>query len=237
LYIYVDSNSPGGQPYSWIEISGTGNDILPNSDDSWVGNINLGFFFNFYGTDYSQLAVGNNGLVFSGVGKSQYVNQLITQTPDIHGLIAVYWDDLVTWGSAGTVYYQTLGTAPNRFFVVEWYNNGHYHDSSEWITFEAVLYEGTNNILFLYEDVTFGSVSGAVGGDNPPFDYGGSATVGIEDPSGNIGLQYSFNEQAITAGLAILKFPAFSGSEYAPFNECASQHGSWQYNDLYLVLQ
>jgi uncharacterized repeat protein (TIGR01451 family) len=212
-YTYLDSNTPRGPTYDWIEISGTGTEILPSSDDAWVGNINIGFFFNYYGTDYSQLAIGNNGLLFSGAGTWQYINQPITQTPDIHGFIAPYWDDIVTWGSAGAIYYQTIGTAPNRKFVVEWYRNGHYHDSSEWITFEAILYEGTNNILFQYQDVTFGTVWGAVGGDNPPYDYGGSATVGIEDPTGNIGLQYSFNEQAITPGLAILfKFPAFAGT-------------------------
>jgi uncharacterized repeat protein (TIGR01451 family) len=223
-YTFIDSKAPGGPTYDWIEISGTGTEILPNSDDDWVTNINIGFFFNYYGTDYSQLAIGNNGLLFSGVGTRQYINDPITQSPNIHGFIAPYWDDIVTWGSAVAIYYQTLGTAPNRKFVVEWYNNGHYHDSSEWITFEAILYEGTDNILFQYQDVTFGSVSGAVSGDNPPYDNGGSATVGIEDPTGNIGLQYSFNEQVITPGLAILfKFPAFAGTNmYLSMNAPAS---------------
>jgi len=212
-YTYLDSNSLIGPVYDWIEISETGTMVLPSSDDAWVGNINIGFFFNYYGTDYSQLAIGNNGLLFSGVGTSQYVNQPITQTPSIHGLIAPFWDDIVTWGSAGAIYYQTLGTAPNRKFVVEWYDNQHYYSSTSGITFEAILYEGTNNILFQYKDVDFGSVSGSTSGDRPPYNNGGSATVGIEDPTGNIGLQYSFNEQVITLGLAILfKFPAFAGT-------------------------
>jgi uncharacterized repeat protein (TIGR01451 family) len=212
-YTYLDSNIPTGPDYDWVEISGTGTMILPSSDDQWVGGINLGFFFNYYGTDYSQLAIGNNGLLFSGVGTSQYVNQPITQTPSIHGLIAPFWDDIVTWGSAGAIYYQTLGTSPNRKFVVEWYDNQHYYSSTSGITFEAILYEGTNNILFQYKDVDFGSVYGSTSQDLPPYNNGGSATVGIEDPTGNIGLQYSFNEQVITSGLAILfKFPAFAGT-------------------------
>jgi len=235
-YKYMDSNALGGLAYDWIEISGTGTEVLPSSDDSWVGNINLGFFFNYYGTDYSQLAIGNNGLLFSGVGTSQYVNQPITQTPGIHGLIAPFWDDIVTWGSAGAIYYQTLGTAPNREFVVEWYDNQHYYSSTSGVTFEAVLYEGTNNILFQYKDVDFGSVSGSTGSDLPPYNNGGSATVGIEDPTGIIGLQYSFNEQAITPGLAILfKFPAFAGTNmYLSMNAPASMdHGSTMTYTLY----
>ena len=49
-------------------------------------------------------------------------------------------------------------------------------------------------------------------GDSPPFDNGGSATVGIEGPYGT-GEQYSFNQENLHPGLAILfKFPAFSGT-------------------------
>jgi len=211
-YTYANSKMPGGPTYDWIEIAtnGLGTPILPSSDDSWVGNIDLGtdFFFNYYGTDYSQIAIGNNGLLFSGVGTWEYINQQIKQTPSIHGFIAPYWDDLVTWGSADAIYYQTQGAAPNRKFIVEWSDNQHYSYSSSGITFEAILYEGTNNILFQYKDVDFGSVYGAVGGDNPPYNNGGSATVGIEDPTGADGLQYSFNKQEITPELAILyKFP------------------------------
>lgn len=243
-YSFVDSNSLNGPAYNWIEIatplSGTGTEVLPSSDDQWVGNIGLGFFFNYYGTDYSQLAIGNNGILFSGSGTSQYVNDPITQSPTIHGFIAPYWDDLVTWGSAGAVYYQTLGTAPNRIFVVEWYDNQHYTSSTSGVTFETILYEGSNNILFQYKNVDFGTVSGSTGGDLPPYNNGGSATVGIEDPTGSIGLQYSFNEQVITPGLAILfKFPTFAGTNmHLSMNAPVSMdHGntltySFYYNDL-----
>jgi len=211
-YTYIAAK---GQPEDWIEISGTGTEVLSNSDDSWVGNIDLGFFFNYYGTDYSQLAISNNGLLFSGGTTWEYVNEPITQSPSVHGFIAPFWDDIITYDSrgAGTIYYQTLGTAPNRMFIVEWYDNKHYWNSGSGVTFEAILYEGSNNILFQYKDVDFGNVYSAVPGDNPPYDNGGSATVGIEGPTGDDGLQYSFNEQVIDPGLAILfKFPQFAGT-------------------------
>jgi uncharacterized repeat protein (TIGR01451 family) len=212
-YTFKDSNTPEGPTYNWIEISGTGTEVLPDSDDSWVEDIGLGFFFNYYGTDYSQLAISNNGLLFSGGTTWQYVNEPITQTPGVHGFIAPFWDDIVTWDSAGAIYYKTIGTAPNRLFVVEWYDNQHYSSSTSGVTFEAILYEGSNNILFQYKDVDFGNVYWAVEGDNPPYDNGGSATVGIEGPAGDDGLQYSFNEQVIDPRLAILfKFPQFSGT-------------------------
>ena len=235
-YRFKDSRMAGGPVYNWVEISGSGTQVLPSSDDSWASNINLGFFFNYYGTDYSQISIGNNGLLFSGTASSKYVNQPITQTSDLHGFIAPFWDDLVTWGTAGTVYYQTLGSFPNRQFVTEWYDNQHYYSSSSGATFEAILYEGTNNIEFQYKDVSFGTVSSAVSGDNPPYDNGGSATVGIENPAGNIGLQYSYNTQAITPGLAILfKFPQFSGTNmHVSINAPSSMdHGNTMSYTLY----
>jgi uncharacterized repeat protein (TIGR01451 family) len=212
-YRYISSNMINGPVYNWLDISGTGTQILPNSDDQYLGNINLGFFFNYYGTDYSQLAIGNNGILFSGTGAYNYINEPITQTSTIHGFIAPYWDDLVTWNTAGAIYYKTLGVSPNRQFVVQWNDTQHFHDSSSGATFEVIIYEGTNNIVFQYKDVSFGTVTDSTSNDRPPYENGGSATVGIEDPTGRIGLQYSYNQQVITSSLAILfKFPQVSGT-------------------------
>lgn len=235
-YTFKDSNSIGGPNYDWIEISETGTEVLPNSDDSVTESIDLGFFFNFYGTDYSQLAIANNGLLFSAGTTWQYVNDPITQSPGVHGFIAPFWDDIVTYNPTGTIYYETRGTTPNRIFIVEWYDNQHYGSSDNGITFEAILYEGSNNIKFQYNDVDFGNVYNAVGGDNPPYANGGSATVGIEGPTGDDGLQYSFNEQAINPSLAILfKYPQFTGTNmYLSKQAPASKgHGSTMTYNLY----
>ncbi|MCQ6962291.1 alkaline phosphatase family protein [Methanolobus chelungpuianus] len=211
-YRVKDSNTYGGPDYDWIEISQTGTGILADSDDGIVSNIDIGFFFNYYGTDYSRLGVANNGLLFSGATTSTYVNEPIGQSASAHGFISPYWDDLVTW-EGGRVYYQTLGTAPNRIFVVEWVDNQHYSSSTSGITFEAILYEGSNNIRFQYKDVDFGSVYWATSYDRPPYNKGGSATVGIESPDGNGGIQYSYNKQVINPELAILfKFPQYAGT-------------------------
>ncbi len=233
-YTFKDSNTPGGPTYDWIEINTTGTKILNNSDDIFLDNIPVGFFFNFYGTDYSRLSITNNGLLLASGGTSQYTNQPIGNTTP-HNFIAPFWDDIVTWGSGttsaasrqinedkeskskfiassavsassstpGAIYYQTLGTAPNRMFVVEWYDNQHYSTSPSGVTFEAILYEGTNNIKFQYKDVDFGYTS---------YNNGGSATVGIEGPDGR-GLQYSYDQQVLSPGLAILfKFPQYAGT-------------------------
>lgn len=224
-YTYADCYCPGGPSYNWIDITSSGIEILPDSDDHYVDGIPVGFFFNFYGTDYSQVSITNNGILLASGGTSQYTNQPIGSS-DPHNFILPFWDDIVTWNTAGAVYYETRGQAPNRTFVVEWYDNQHYSSSASGITFEAILYEGTNNVIFQYQDVDFGSAS---------YDCGGSATVGIEGPDGR-GLQYSYNKQVISAGLAILfKFPAFSGTNmYVSKNAPSSMdHGNTMTYDLY----
>jgi len=209
-YTFKDSTQPGGPTYEWVDITTTGTEILPSSDDQYVEQIPVGFFFNFYGTDYSQVSICNNGIVMAVTG--DYTNEPIGSSSAVHNFIAPFWDDLVTWGSAGSVYYQTMGTAPNRMFVVEWYDNQHYDSSTSGITFEVILYEGSDNIKFQYQDVDFGTVTCSTSSDLPPYSNGGSATVGIESPDGP-GTQYSYNQQVVNPGMAILfQFPAFSGT-------------------------
>ena len=52
--------------------------------------------------------------------------------------------------------------------------------------FEIVLYEGSGAIALQYQDVDFG---------NPLYDFGASATVGIQG-SATQGVQYSYNTAA-----------------------------------------
>lgn len=226
-YTFKDSNSIGGPNYEWIDISQTGQSIIPDCDDCYLNNIPVGFFFNYYGTDYSQLSITNNGLTLASGGTYEYTNQPIGNSGP-HNFIAPFWDDIVTWDrlNADAIYYQTIGEAPNRKFVVQWNDNYHYSSSPSGITFEAILYEGTNNIKFQYQDVNFG-VTG--------WDNGASATVGIESANGQ-GLQYSYNERVINPDLAILfKYPQFAGtnmylSKQAP---ASKDHGSTMTYTLY----
>jgi hypothetical protein len=65
------------------------------------------------------------------------------------------------------------------------------------VTFQAILFEGTNDILLQYRDVYSGSSR----------DYGASATVGIRDRDGHLNgenLQWSYNAGVISSGQAIL---------------------------------
>src|SRR5207247_2463578 len=67
------------------------------------------------------------------------------------------------------------------------------------INFEAILNLDTGQILLQY---------GGLGSDG--LKQGNSATVGIENGAGSAGIQYSFDEAALTDGTAILFSPSSS---------------------------
>jgi uncharacterized repeat protein (TIGR01451 family) len=192
-YTYTDSNT-GGPAYSWIEINETGRKILPaQTDNNYVDNVPIGFSFGYYGAGYDQISVACSGaLYFQGT----------------QGYIAPYSDQhLFIWqpGDPASVYYRTSGVAPNRVFVVEWQNMAYcgnytsYYMNGNGISFEAILYESTNNITFQYQDVNFDAIVPWLTGIN----NGETATVGIEAQSGVTGIQYSQDQPLISDGLSI----------------------------------
>ena len=89
--------------------------------------------------------------------------------------------------------YQTFGSAPNRYCVVEWNSVGHFSDFDHPMTFEVILYEGSNNIKFQYQSVSANSRGN-----------GTSATIGLENANGSKGVQYGYNQAVLRDGLAIL---------------------------------
>ncbi|MEA1932874.1 MAG: DUF6531 domain-containing protein, partial [Thermodesulfobacteriota bacterium] len=95
------------------------------------------------------------------------------------------------------VYYKTIGSEPNRKFVVEWYDSIVSNNSDSNITFEVILEEQTNDIIFQYMDMSTEWLH------NPAYYKGKSATIGIENSDGSIGTQYSYNQDSISDNVAI----------------------------------
>src|SRR4029077_4127268 len=98
-------------------------------------------------------------------------------------LIAPFWEDLVMHpGSAITT--MTLGTAPNRRFIVEWSNMSILDESGQDLnadlTFEAVFYEGSNDIQLVYSGMT------------GPRSDGSNATIGAQNLKRDTAVQTGF---------------------------------------------
>ncbi len=156
---------------------------LSGKDDA-TQSVPLGFNFPFYGTNYSTVNICTNGFINFGAGSSSYDNQAMPNASTPNNVIAPFWDNIDLF-YGGNVYYDTIGTSPNRIFIGEWRNVTHYDSSDSDYTFEVQLYEGSNDIKFLYGPMT---------GD---FADGSSATMGIENGAGTAAELQSYNKPLV----------------------------------------
>jgi len=190
--------------YNWIEIDptyGGSGTILPMNDNGNNGDIeivNLPFTLRFYGMIYNQISVCSNGFISPGITEEfSYMNWTIPGPLGPSPVIAPFWDDLMMSNGKVCYYYDSA----EHYFIVEWSRVKNQGNSSYEETFEIILYDisyypsstGDNDILFQYH--TFNNVD--VG--SYPYSYGQYSTVGLEDHTGLIGLEYTFNNQYPTA--------------------------------------
>ncbi|HEV7489846.1 MAG TPA: hypothetical protein VGO25_03510 [Rhodanobacteraceae bacterium] len=203
--IFADGFDANALQYAFVDITGSGTNLQLNDDDYIVTGI--GFPFTFYGHTADHITVSNNGgMLFdqgTGInGRLDYLSPANRVLPDrmIGPAILPYWEDLQQdyIDGIGNVFVQTLGTAPNRRFVIEWYNLPvNVIGGGNTITFEAILIEGSNNILFQYSDTDC---------SNDLCDNGVSATIGLNSDATHA-TQYSFDQASVGAGTAILFQP------------------------------
>ena len=179
-------------PYSWTDISDQNDAGLGAVDDAG-SEINIGFDFNFYGQTYSNIWVhSNGGMKFGSDIELSFFEYLSIRDAAVpNNFIMPYWDDLNPAApDSGSIFYTTQGTSPNRRLIVQWNELKHFRESvsggpQETVTFQAILYETSNDIVIQYQDLSFGPET-----DNLNYDYGGNAFVAIESPGGYEGLEY-----------------------------------------------
>jgi hypothetical protein len=160
------------------------NTVLPLTGDDASIPVSLPFPFTFYGQTYNTAHVATNGFLNFLAPNATFSNSGIPSTFAPNGAIYPFWDDLFVDASA-SVRTQLLGVAPNRQFVIEWRNVHFFADATRRVDFEVVLNEN-GRILTQYRNIAADSR-----------EKGNSATVGIENHTGTVALQYSFNQAAI----------------------------------------
>jgi hypothetical protein len=174
-----------------------------NGDDA-VTSIPLPFNFSLFRDIYAAgapVSVTTNGFIsLQALAFAEYQNGPLpgqsaggtAVTPA--SLIAPFWDDLVM-KSDSSITTRTVGNAPNRQFVVQWTNMSIYDeagtDLNASLTFELVLFEGSNDIQFLYRTM------------NGPNSDGSSATIGAQDSQRTTAIQSGFNQPVVSSGTFI----------------------------------
>jgi hypothetical protein len=125
--------------YSYQSTSGTSVSV---GDDQTVTGRPIGFTFNYWGTNYTTVNICSNGWIsFTNTGGNIVGYGTNSTVPaGIHGVA------LDLYPSSGYyIRYQTIGTAPNRQFVVS-YHMSYYSCRSSWTDFQIVLNETSNSI-------------------------------------------------------------------------------------------
>ena len=162
--------------FSWVDTTGSTNTGLTGKYQQ-VGPIALPFNFKYYENTYNQVYISTNGtLGFSG-NLTQSSQTTLLPIPSLpNNVIAPYWapED----ASTGGIYYTHGGTAPNRWWIVEWHQVRDYNPDSR-LTFEVALFEN-GDIEFRYQGLNYGSDGGLW-----------TRGIGIEDLAGLDGLTYT----------------------------------------------
>jgi len=159
-------------PYIDIQTSG----INLNLDDDTEAGVTLPFTFNYQGNPFTTLTVGNNGGIQLGTltGQIGYGGNM---TALADNFIFAWGDDMD--GETGDVFWEVVGTAPNRIAVFQWQNLNNFTNGAGTVTFQIQLMETTNEIYIVYQDVTFG-------GSETADDYAGNADIGVSGPTTDI---------------------------------------------------
>ncbi|MCF7911311.1 MAG: hypothetical protein K9M99_02185 [Candidatus Cloacimonetes bacterium] len=196
--------------YNWIEINpflggnGTQVGISTGGDDCDIEDVSFpdSFTFNYYGEQYTMFTVGTAGWI--APGGTQIRSFMNWHVPEAHGpspMIAAFWDDIHN-GYLGHVY--TYYDPGMHYYVIEWdHFQNEYNNAEE--TFQIILYDAN-----YYPTSTMDSkikiqykVFNNVNQGSYRADHGQYCTVGLEDHTGMIGLEYTFDNSYPTAARTI----------------------------------
>src|SRR6185369_9151647 len=165
----------GSEPtFAFDDIASTGT-VVPIGSHQASGALPIGFNFVFYGTTYSQVFVSSNGFLtfIGGQGEGPSGGIAIPQSfgpkAMVGGLLAHMHP------SVGQIVGQTVGTAPDRRFVLQFKDVPNVDQfPSPFQTWQIILAETTNEIEVQYLAAT-----------------GNFVSAGIQDQNGTHGLQWA----------------------------------------------
>ena len=174
--------------FNWVEIDAIGTVIpKPGGVSDFTQTVDLPFNFKYYGNNFTQLRISGDGWIAFGSGtQTKSLNRSLPCLDTLNNMVAVFWDDFFSNGPQGGGKLFYYSDPVNHRFIVEWDTVPHYSELTDKETFEIILLDpvyyatptGDGEIILQYKEV----------------EEAGSCTVGIENNSEDVGLQYLFNE-------------------------------------------
>lgn len=169
-----------------------GDTPLALTGDDASTTVTLPFSFFYYGKTYQTAHVATNGHINFLARNTSFSNASLPRTAVPNAAIYALWDDLHV-DAESRMWTKLSGTAPNREFLVEWRNVKFFGGATtSRVDFEVVLAEnGEISLRYRNLDPAQGR------------ETGNSATVGIENETGTVALQYSLNTSALSDAQSI----------------------------------
>ena len=168
FYVDWDNSCPTS---GFVDISSTGTSITLNDEDEFPLTLQFPVFYQ--GVLYSGATISNNGALILGTTTAQVPGTNTALAITQNGLYP-FWDDMASSGSG--IWYQTIGTAPNRKLFILW-NKDRVGAVGNSLKFELIIDEATQEIFYVYEDAIVGSLA---------YDNGASASIGLAGNSQDV---------------------------------------------------
>jgi hypothetical protein len=176
------THAPSTVPGSATTLVNNGTALVPLTsgglDDGGWGNIPLGFSFDYFGTNYTNVNIGTNCVLqfgaYNATALGDFTIGALPNTVDPLGAIFAAAHDM-NCGTANatnptSVKYWTEGYAPNRRFVIQ-YDIFRFASSTQRQTIQAVVFETLGTIEI--HAIELASTNGK--------------TIGVNNPTGTIG--------------------------------------------------
>src|SRR3989442_11385032 len=139
--------------------------------DNAIAGVTMPFSVSIEGTSYSTVTIGTNGLIQFGTttGGNPSTNASLPSSSFSNPTLFGYWDDLQT-SSPGDIRYGTVGSSPNRTFIVDF--QGNTVSGTNPVNMQVQVHEKSNLLNVKYRNPTNANANGQ------------SATIGFQGAGG-----------------------------------------------------
>jgi hypothetical protein len=185
--------------FDWVPLAAESAAVSHLLGDDGEVTVTLPWAFSWYGVDYTEITIGTNGaLSFSGAQQISFSNSCLPSALGSAPDVMAFWDDL-NQNNGGGIYdwYDPIGDR----VIVSWEAVPHIAVTGSTVSVQVHLYPG-GSVEIHWEDTDIG---------NALYDFGLSATVGINDRAGGTQaagnhLEWSCNTPSIVDGTAVSFF-------------------------------
>src|SRR5207244_10746278 len=139
--------------------------------DHPISAVTMPFSESIQGPSYSTVTIGTDGLIQFGTtpGANPSTNASLPSSSFSNPTLFGYWDDLQT-SSPGDIRYGTVGSSPNRTFIVDF--QGNTVSGTHPVNAQVQIHEGANLLNVKYRNPTDATANGQ------------SATIGFQGAGG-----------------------------------------------------